>query len=249
VTIALISKPGITGASTLAIPKNWDPHWFRDFIINQLKGADVRNATSPTGTIKIGGNISSPYGTLDLNTAANFTFTGDIIINPVSGTPLTVKFNNTSLFVVGANGLTAPILQGFGPTAGGLVDMTVDSGTFTATITGFAAPPTGTATWFRIGKLVILFLPTITGTSNSTSMTMTGLPAVIQPPTLSQFCPCLLQDNTTNVLGFGLVNAASGTITFTRGVVSGTAVTSASTGFTAAGTKGVNDTVLVYQLT
>lgn len=77
---ALISKPGISGVSVLSIPKQWDPNWFRDFINNLLKGADVRNATSPTGTIKIGGNISTPYGTLDLNTALNITFTGHITI-------------------------------------------------------------------------------------------------------------------------------------------------------------------------
>lgn len=63
--IALASKPGITGASTLAIPKTWDAVWFRNFISNQLKGADVRNAVGTNG-IKITGNISSPYATITL---------------------------------------------------------------------------------------------------------------------------------------------------------------------------------------
>jgi hypothetical protein len=62
---ALPSKPGITGASTLAIPKNWDPHWFRDFIINQLKGADVRNAVGANGIV-VSGNISTPYATISI---------------------------------------------------------------------------------------------------------------------------------------------------------------------------------------
>ena len=69
---ALISKPGITNASVLSIPTTWDGKWFRGFVNNQLKGADVRNATSPTGTIKIGGTLASPFGTLDLANPLNY---------------------------------------------------------------------------------------------------------------------------------------------------------------------------------
>jgi hypothetical protein len=59
----LISKPGITSAAALSIPKDWNPAWFRGFINNLLKGADVRNAIAGTG-ITITGNISSPYATI-----------------------------------------------------------------------------------------------------------------------------------------------------------------------------------------
>jgi hypothetical protein len=66
--IVLASKPGITSASTLAIPKEWDATWFRSFINNQLKGGDVRNAVGANG-IKVSGNISSPYATISGGTA------------------------------------------------------------------------------------------------------------------------------------------------------------------------------------
>lgn len=59
----LISKPGITSASTLSIPKDWSPSWFRNLIDNQLKGADVRNAVG-SGGIQVSGNIASPYATI-----------------------------------------------------------------------------------------------------------------------------------------------------------------------------------------
>lgn len=59
----LISKPGITSASTLSIPKDWSPSWFRNLIENQLKGADVRNAVG-SGGISVSGNIASPYATI-----------------------------------------------------------------------------------------------------------------------------------------------------------------------------------------
>ena len=48
---ALASKPGLTGATALSIPKDWDPTWFRNFINNMLKGADVRNAVGANGIV------------------------------------------------------------------------------------------------------------------------------------------------------------------------------------------------------
>lgn len=52
-------------------------------------------------------------------------------------------------------------------------------GTFTVTGTGFTTSPTGTASYVRVGKQVTLSLPTISGTSNSTTFTLTGIPAEI----------------------------------------------------------------------
>lgn len=69
---ALISKPGITSTSTLAIPKDWDATWFRNFIQNQLKGADVRNAAGTNG-ITVSGTIASPYATISFNPATTTT--------------------------------------------------------------------------------------------------------------------------------------------------------------------------------
>src|SRR5271155_1006609 len=62
-TKPLPSKPGISGASVLAIPKTWDPTWFRHFVHNQLKGADVRNAVGANG-ITVSGTIATPYATI-----------------------------------------------------------------------------------------------------------------------------------------------------------------------------------------
>ena len=64
--IVLASKPGITSASTLSIPKDWSPVWFRWFINNLLKGADVRNAVGANGIV-VTGNIASPYATISFN--------------------------------------------------------------------------------------------------------------------------------------------------------------------------------------
>jgi len=89
VAIVLASKPGITGGSTLSIPKSWDPTWFRGFIANQLKGADVRNAVGANG-ISITGNIASPYATIGFG--APVTIPGPVTINGAAGsTALTVN--------------------------------------------------------------------------------------------------------------------------------------------------------------
>jgi hypothetical protein len=64
--LALVSKPGLTGASALSIPEKWDKAWFRGFINNLLKGADVRNAVGANGIV-ITGTIASPYATISLN--------------------------------------------------------------------------------------------------------------------------------------------------------------------------------------
>jgi hypothetical protein len=69
---ALISKPGITRASTSSgVPKEWSQNWFRDFVSDHLKLADVRNAVG-SGGISITGNLTS-YATIGLTTLAGAT--------------------------------------------------------------------------------------------------------------------------------------------------------------------------------
>jgi hypothetical protein len=55
---------------------------------------------------------------------------------------------------------------------------TYEEGEFTVTGTGFSGTaPSGTARYVRVGKQATLTFPDVTGTSNATTMTMTGLPA------------------------------------------------------------------------
>lgn len=94
--IQLKTKPGINGANVLAIPKDWDPVWFRHFVNNQLKGADVRNAVG-AGGITISGNISSPYATIGFTGGGGVTqiIAGtNITISPPGGTGV-VTINST----------------------------------------------------------------------------------------------------------------------------------------------------------
>lgn len=115
---------------------------------------------------------------------------------------------------------------------GGSTAGQIAQGSFTGTLTGYAAGPTGTVNWQRIGNMVFMYLTAqISGTSNATSMTMTGVPAAIQPA--GNYCAGANRwiDNTASILGTAQISG--GTITFATGV------TCNVSGFTASGTKGL----------
>lgn len=187
-----------------------------------IKFRDTTNSTD-RGFIGIGTTTISGLGVADFGITSGVG--GRVVIGAANGANLGL--------VVSGSGATTQV-QGYGPIAGALVDVTADTGTFTATYTGFTAGVTCTATWSRIGKLVSLFFCTATGTSNSTSFTMTGLPSAIQPASLTQTVAlpigpvqnASLIDTTPSVT----VTASSGTVTFLH--------TGSSIGWTNSGTKG-----------
>lgn len=113
-------------------------------------------------------------------------------------------------------------------------------GSFTATVTGYASPPTGTIQ-FRVTSAcqVVLWNTTaITGTSNAATMTLTGLPYNLWPNISAvQLIPAIITDNTANVAGCVNVPSQSGTITFSNsgacaGVVTSTGTKALPAGFT-----------------
>jgi hypothetical protein len=114
--------------------------------------------------------------------------------------------------------------------------------TFTGTLTGMSATTTGTIDYWICGsELAILYVPAnIFGTSNSTSMTMTGLPSALQPATTSPMCTT--GDGLNNSVGANLnwsFASGSGTVTFAILTVSGSLVQPSPTGFTSSASKGL----------
>jgi hypothetical protein len=120
------------------------------------------------------------------------------------------------------------------------------TGTFTGTLTGMASATTGTMTYTISGNIATLYMGFINGTSNSTSFTITGLPAALQPATLSPFVPAMTLDNGGAILGGAALSPGSGTITMQRDVLA-TGLFSA-TGWTASGSKGTNGATITYSL-
>lgn len=127
------------------------------------------------------------------------------------------------------NGLlttTANAILGLGPVAAVAVDMTPDKSTFTGTLTGMAGATTGTVRWSRMGNLATIYISAdIVGTSNSIAMTMTGVPAAIQP-IIAQTIPCFGIEDSSGQAQMGLATVSAtgaGTIVFQR-VTAGTTV-------------------------
>lgn len=146
--------------------------------------------------------------------------------------------------ITGAGAATS--ITGFGATAAASVDMTPDSGTFTGTLTGFAAGINVTCAWAKMGNVIVLVLDSNgavdTGTSNATSMTMTGVPAEIQPAITQEMPIAFLEDNTT-IAGGNTAQISGGTITLFKGT------SSSGASWTASGTKGIqNADTVTYRL-
>jgi hypothetical protein len=154
------------------------------------------------------------------------------------GTP-SISFasdTDTGLYRIGANQM--------GMAVGGTgEDITATSSTFTFTITGCTTSPTGTGRYVKHGNLVVLFIPTITATSNATTLTFTGLPAAIQLAR-TQYWPiptrCMLDNGLRTTDNRIFMVASSGTVTFQ--------IAASSSGWTNSGSKGVSEEFVVSYL-
>lgn len=112
------------------------------------------------------------------------------------------------------------------------------SSSFTATATGMTTSPTGTVKYVNMGSSVTINIPAITGTSNTTALTLTGMPTAIAPSSDTDVLYRVV-DSGTNYVGLARIKT-TGTIEFYKDV-NGAA-------FTASGTKGVNAYSLSYTL-
>lgn len=123
------------------------------------------------------------------------------------------------------------------------LDLAITKGTFTVTGTGFAVNPTGTARWIKIDDFVLLFIPTLTGTSNATTFTLTGLPATLTPTQTSNHVVVITDGQNTSTDAYGLLRftASSTTITMVSPIYS-------DESFTASGTKSVHATFVAFHI-
>lgn len=194
---------------------------------------------------------------------ATFAFldvTGTATVNALQVTTATIAAENVSTATIAqlvagtgtfsqltASGTaTFGSIKGFGATAGGLVDATPDTGSFTATLTGCTTAPTCTVVWARIGNLVILWIPNNNAVSNSTSCSFTGLPTELQPARSQNSLGAIVFDAGVAVQGGIEFSAGSGTMTLLKNAGGGTGVTATFTNSATA--KGWNTGVVSYIL-
>lgn len=118
------------------------------------------------------------------------------------------------------------------------------SGSFTATLTGCTTSPTATVYYTIVGGICTLWIgSTLAATSNTTAMTITGLPTAVQPSSRRR-THCLVTNNAANALAFVEVNTGSGTATFnlatTNGGPSSINVAYGASSFANSGSKGLD---------
>jgi hypothetical protein len=185
---------------------------------NVLAGAWSLSSQSTDGLAL--GTDSSATLQLFTNSSTRFTLSaagGLFAVGATGGDKGLGTLNATGLFVNG-------VAIGGGAT----------TGTFTGTLTGMTAATTGTLTYVTDGQYVTIYAKAaITGTSNSNAMTMTGVPAIIQPAAQTTQIATLVEDNTSTATGYISTAAGSGTITFNKGLPGGSPL------FTTSGTKGL----------
>jgi len=113
-------------------------------------------------------------------------------------------------------------------------------------LTGYASPPSGRCLFERTGNLVIMSVyDSLIATSNSTAMTLTGIPSEFIPSG-GRNAPCFVEDNGNNIIPALAAINNSGVITF---YVATAFATYSATGFTASGSKGLNgNTTITWNL-
>lgn len=131
--------------------------------------------------ITVGTGLSLSAGAL---TATVTAYTNENAQDAVGGmltdtTTVDLTYNDA------ANTITAAVIPGTVAAASATVwnGQTYEEGTFTATATGFSGTaPSAAARYVRVGKQVTVVLPNLSGTSNATDFTITGLPAGLAVP-------------------------------------------------------------------
>lgn len=152
----------------------------------------------------------------------------------VSGAPAVAALTGTEL---------VPLIQG-GATVQAPLNALGVKGSFAAALSGMASGGTGTINYTvdSNGRVTLTAYAAITGTSNSTGMTLPSLPAAIQPAHAKNVMVAGLEDNGTAVfIGAASIAANGSVVTFFMGGVAAAPgqVFGNSSGFTATGTKGL----------
>lgn len=178
----------------------------------------------------VGGTLLTCVSTNGVNFAPSATTDTTSVANVKNGgTALLAAANTWS----GANAFNSA------PTVGGNSIATITTGTFTGTLTGFSGTaPSGTWTYTIVGNTATVTAystGTLTGTSNLTTMFLTGAPNALCPATLNPTVPVAYVIDTGNDYAGGMsISNGSGCQFVFRALISG------GLGFTASGTKGIS---------
>jgi hypothetical protein len=204
------------------------------------------NASSSTTSLSVASSTAFPslsggnwfIATLEHIVSSVVTAEEIVKVTAVSGTTWTVvRAQEGTAGVSWLSGDTVVLL----PTAGGMANfIQPQSGTFTGTLTGMSGSTTGAVNYTVTGNVCTIYVTSgITGTSNSTALTLTGIPSACQPAN-TQAGTCGLVEDSGHAL-LGAVSITGGTASFSLAVTSDVSnrVDFVTSAFTASGTKGL----------
>lgn len=135
----------------------------------------------------------------------------------------TTGVNVSATYVFGLNPITNVFLQ---------------KSTFTLTGTGFSGDaPTGTASYNLQSGIVVLDFPQVTGTSNATTFTLTGMPSTVRPTATRTVFARVTNNGGAITTGLATI-ATNGVITLSSTVAGGA--------WTASGTKSIEAISVSY---
>jgi len=113
------------------------------------------------------------------------------------------------------------------------------TGSWTAAISGCTSGGTGTATASRSGGNIVYRIPALSCTSNSTSLTLTGMPLSFAPAATTTCLVTTVQDNTTTTVSGKADIGTNGVWTISM-ITQAALVQTINATFTASNTKGVS---------
>jgi hypothetical protein len=142
--------------------------------------------------------------------------TNKTFVAPVLGAALASTLQATTTIGVGnatpsasGAGVSFPATASLSTNANTLDDY--QEGTYTGTFTGVTTTVTATITYVKTGGVVTLFIPSMSGTSNATTKTITGMPSILYPVTSNgnrRYPIEIVNNNSAQVLSMGnLTNA------------------------------------------
>lgn len=173
--------------------------------------------------------------------ASGFSFDVENLgVGVVTITPATSTINASTTLTIAQNLGCTVTSDGTNYQVSACTAVGAQKGSFTGTLTGMASATTGTVNYVVSGNIAIIYVVSaITGTSDSTSMTMTGIPAQLQPINQTTWSLGQITDNGNSLTGAGSISG--GTLTIGVDITNGVTnrVQLAPTGFTSSGTKGL----------
>lgn len=227
-----------------------------------ISGVQLHNSYSNNRTIRVDGgtvamingcllNLSAASGSVvGLSSSGSSITSGNAFNNYLTGASQgsgTVSANSFSNCTTGVIATGTTVLSNDNQFSSCTANVTT-SGTatavapsyFTGTLTGCTTSPTGTCRYEVNNGVVTLFIPNISGTSNSTACTITGLPAAIQTANDQYGTLAMILDNGNPFAEQVYVSGGAGTLVLRRN--------GSDTGFTNSGTKGIRACTIVYRL-